>query len=56
MIPEPILSFEHYDKHFPKIEPCDFQLLVEELIARYISFFLGFFRSNKLRQHLEINL
>lgn len=56
VIQQPILSFEHYDKYFPKIEPCDFQLLVEELIARYISFFLGFFRSNKLRQHLEINL
>lgn len=55
-IQQPMLSFEHYDKYFPKIEPCDFQLLVEELIAKYISFFLGFFRSNKLRQHLEINL
>lgn len=54
-IPQPMLSFEYYEKYFPEIEPYDFQILTEELIAIYISFFLGFFRSKKLYHLVSVN-
>lgn len=52
-IPQPMLSLEYYEKYFTEIEPYDFQILTEELISTYISFFLGFFRSKKLSRLLS---
>ena len=54
-IPQPMLNFEFYEKYFPEMEPYDFQILTEELIAIYISFFLGFFRSKKLYHLVSVN-
>ena len=56
IITQPMLAFEYYEKYFPKIEPYNFQILIEELISVYISFFLGFFRSKKLQQSVLMSV
>ena len=51
-----MLSLDSYDLFFRGMSPMQFQALTDELIMIYVSFFLEFFPSTKLRDQVHLVL